>query len=58
MVGDSANDVLPARALGTAIIVVDYGYSLEPVGSLGADLVVSRFAELETALQQLVKPRT
>jgi phosphoglycolate phosphatase len=50
MIGDSANDVRPARALGIPVVVVDYGYSLEPVRSLGADLVLRRFADLEAAL--------
>jgi phosphoglycolate phosphatase len=50
MIGDSANDVRPARALGVPVVVMAYGYSLEPAGSLGADLVLPRFSDLEAAL--------
>ncbi len=52
MIGDSANDVGPARALGVPIVVMAYGYSLEAARSLGADLVLERFADLEAALAE------
>jgi phosphoglycolate phosphatase len=52
MIGDSANDVRPARALGIPVVVMAYGYSLEAAQSLGADLVLERFADLEAALAE------
>ena len=50
MIGDSANDVRPARTLGVPVVVMEYGYSLERAESLGADLVLPRFSDLEAAL--------
>lgn len=52
MIGDSANDVGPARALGVPVVAMAYGYSLETAHSLGADLVLERFADLEAALAE------
>ena len=46
-VGDSETDVQTARAAGTAVVLVSYGYSDEPVATLGADRVVSSLAELD-----------
>jgi phosphoglycolate phosphatase len=41
MVGDSANDVLAARAAGCPVVCVPYGYSGDShVRSLGADAIV------------------
>jgi len=54
MVGDSKNDLAAARGCGLACILVDYGYSAEPVESLGADRVISDFAELDAALESLL----
>jgi phosphoglycolate phosphatase len=53
MVGDSKNDLAAARGCGLACILVDFGYSAEPVESLGADRIISDFAELEDALASL-----
>lgn len=53
MVGDSRNDLAAARGCGLACILVDFGYSAEPVRSLGADRVISDFAELDAALDEL-----
>lgn len=50
MVGDSRNDLLAARGCGMACILVDFGYSSEPVATLGADRVISDLAELEAAI--------
>lgn len=50
MVGDSRNDLLAARSCGMRCILVDFGYSAEPVEALGADCVISDFAELRPAL--------
>lgn len=50
MVGDSKNDLLAARGCGMRCILVDFGYSSEPVATLGADQVISDLAELEAAI--------
>lgn len=44
MVGDSANDVLTARAAGSPVVAVDYGYA--DAMELKADLTVDNLARL------------
>jgi phosphoglycolate phosphatase len=45
LIGDSGNDVASARAAGSPVLVVPYGYSEGvPVQSLGADGIVDSFA--------------
>ncbi len=47
MVGDSANDVRAARAAGTAVICVSYGYNQDvDLATLGPDRVIDSFAQL------------
>ena len=47
MVGDSGTDVAAARAAGSPVLVVPYGYSEGvPVQDLGADGIVSSLAAL------------
>ena len=53
MVGDNANDVKAARAVGIPVVAVSYGYPRMPVAELGADLVIDRFADLPAALARL-----
>ncbi len=57
MVGDSANDINTARAAGVPVIAVDFGYTETPVAQLGADRVISRFADLPGAVAALARPR-
>lgn len=45
-VGDSETDVQAARAAGSPVILVDYGYSAKPVKDLKPDKVISRLAEI------------
>jgi phosphoglycolate phosphatase len=52
-VGDSETDLAAARNAGVPAILVDFGYSKRPVAELGADAVISAFAELEAALTRL-----
>lgn len=54
MVGDSATDVGVARAAGTPVIAVDFGYSDCAVSDLGADRVISRFADLPAAIASIL----
>ncbi len=53
MVGDSINDLKVARAAGVPVILVDFGYTEIPAQDLGADAVISRFADLHTTLRRL-----
>jgi phosphoglycolate phosphatase len=53
MVGDSRNDLAAARGCGMRCILVDFGYSAEPVGTLGADGIIGDFADLAGALARL-----
>ena len=46
LVGDSVTDVALARAAGLPVVLVDYGYSQEPVETLGADAVISTLTAL------------
>ncbi len=46
MVGDSPNDAKAAQAAGVPFVIVDYGYSHIPPRELGADAVISDFADL------------
>jgi phosphoglycolate phosphatase len=53
MIGDSANDVAPARALSMPSIVTAYGYGRAPLSELGADLILEDFAGLPDALRKI-----
>lgn len=57
MIGDSATDVRTARAAKVGVVAVDFGYSDVPASELGADRVVSRFADLPGAVAQLLERR-
>jgi phosphoglycolate phosphatase len=50
MVGDSRADLEAARAAGMRCILFTHGYSAEPVETLGADVVLDSFAELDDGL--------
>jgi phosphoglycolate phosphatase len=56
MVGDSANDIDAARAAGVPVVAVDFGYTEVPVAQLGPDRVISRFAQLPSAIRDLAAP--
>jgi phosphoglycolate phosphatase len=53
LVGDSETDVALAKGAGVPVILVGGGYTLAPVETLGADVVVSSFVEIPAALAQL-----
>ena len=50
MVGDSANDIDPAKALGMRSVAVSFGYSRGAVAALGADKVIDNLSELREVL--------
>lgn len=56
MVGDSKTDIDTARAAGIPVAAVPFGYSDVPVGDLGPDIVVERFADLPGAVERLLAP--
>ena len=56
MVGDNANDVAVARAAGTAVVAVRYGYPRMAPEALGADLLIDAMSALPAALERL-RPR-
>ncbi|NWG54709.1 MAG: phosphoglycolate phosphatase [Hydrogenophilaceae bacterium] len=58
MVGDSSADVGAARAAGAPIVLVSFGYCDGRPLELGADVVVDRFNEIETAARRLIAPRS
>ncbi len=55
MVGDSATDIMTARAAGLPVIAVDFGYSDMPVAELGPDRVISHFGQLAEACRLLLE---
>jgi len=53
MVGDNANDVNAAHALGIPVILLSHGYTKVPVDQLGAESVIDNFADLLGALEKI-----
>jgi phosphoglycolate phosphatase len=53
-IGDSQTDLDAARAAGVPVVLVNYGYSAQPVEKLGADAVVSSFTEIPALLPGLL----
>jgi phosphoglycolate phosphatase len=53
MVGDNEHDIAAGKAAGLATIAVTYGYARLPYPELGADRLIDRFADLDSALDSL-----
>ena len=53
MVGDSITDIKTARAAGSPVVCVDFGYTDTPVSELGPDRVISHFDALYEAVAGL-----
>ena len=53
MVGDSVTDIRTARAASVPVVAVDFGYTDVPVATLRPDRVISSFAELPGAVDDL-----
>ncbi|MCY1648328.1 phosphoglycolate phosphatase [Caulobacter sp. SL161] len=49
MIGDSINDALGARNAGVPGVLVSFGYTEDPVETLGADLVIHSFLDVPKA---------
>jgi phosphoglycolate phosphatase len=54
MVGDSINDALGARNAGVPSVLVSFGYTEDPVETLGADLVIHSFLDVPQACMTLL----
>ena len=54
LVGDSMNDVIPARAAGVPFIGVTFGYTETPPAEFGADRLIDRFDQLPKAAAELL----
>lgn len=50
MVGDSINDILAAKNANVPSVAVPFGYSDEPIETLGADVIIRHFDELTPGL--------
>ena len=53
-VGDSITDVKAARDAGLPVVAVDWGYARMPVAQLGADRLISSYAELPAVIGELL----
>jgi phosphoglycolate phosphatase len=53
MVGDSGADVGAARAAGTRIVLMSYGYSSIPASNLGSDAVINQLSDVPGVLDAL-----
>ena len=58
MVGDSRTDIDTARAAGTPVVAVDFGYTDTPVAELGPDRVISHFDALFAAADEQLRAAT
>ncbi len=54
MIGDSVNDALGARNAGVPGVLVSFGYTEDPVETLGADLVIHSFLDVPKACMTLL----
>lgn len=55
MVGDSANDVLAAKAAGMPVICVSFGYSQTPIPDLEPDYILDHYDDFFNALTEVSK---
>ena len=55
MVGDSTTDAKTARAANVPVVLLSYGYTPDPVESLGADAVTGDFRDIPALMRRLVK---
>jgi phosphoglycolate phosphatase len=53
MVGDTVTDVATARDASLPVVVVDFGYGVEPASDMQADRTISHFRELNDAVRTL-----
>jgi phosphoglycolate phosphatase len=53
MIGDSRTDIATARAAAVPVIAVDFGYSDVPIRTLDPDRIISSYADLPAAIEEL-----
>lgn len=53
MIGDSATDINAALNAKISSVAVTFGYSDEPIESLGATRIINHFSELPTAIESI-----
>ena len=58
MIGDTITDADAAKNAGRPLILVDFGYSSQPVNELGADRVISHFSQAPDAIGEIVATRS
>jgi len=54
MVGDSENDVIPAKAAGIPVVAVSFGYTEIAAADLGGDRLIDHFDQLLRAVAELL----
>ncbi len=54
MIGDSTTDAATARAAQVPFILMSYGYTPDPVETLGADAITGNFAELPQLVARIL----
>lgn len=54
MIGDTITDANAAKNAGLPLILVDFGYSADPVSQLGADRIVSHFSQVPRAIGEIL----
>jgi len=55
MIGDSTTDAKTARAANVPVILLSYGYTPDPVETLGADAVTGDFRDIPALARKLMK---
>jgi phosphoglycolate phosphatase len=55
MIGDSTTDARTARAANVPVILLSYGYTPDPVETLGADAVTGDFRDIPALARKLAK---
>lgn len=58
LIGDSEPDVASAAAATLPSVIMSYGYSERPAGSLGADRVIHAFSDVPLALAEIWRGST
>lgn len=58
MIGDSETDIRTAKAASTPIVAVSFGYSTEPIGNYGPDVIISHYDQLVRAIDGLISQTT
>jgi phosphoglycolate phosphatase len=54
MIGDSTTDVATARAARVPVVLLSYGYTPDPVETLGADVVTDSFSDLPAIITRIL----